>query len=515
MNPTDPLTGSGAPGTWEALFQGPEFLIVPEGPPEQWPRWEDLNLRSPQTMVSLSVEFYLFLKDFNPGGFPRYRPYNYALICNTVRDYILSHKATFFLGGDIQTCHVRGDKLGFLFGTSSFSRNQITRLIRSQLLPLGATPDLIKWQRTFDMAGWMGPDYNLGYHPYMGFQPVVRPIAYRPAQTQYQGAFQPPANYAYLGRQPMTPAGGYSGLPTTVRPSPRVEPRVVPSYPAMEQKQAPTYPTLTAQKPSLLVGLRAPQSADQTKSSSSANPQMAEVRLLTPAETEAAQNILKSALASGSVQRFRRDQSGKLIWSPINPEPSGSGLPTAQGGGVGSDQTGSRHVYLEKHEQSQEGPTVRPFSPTPERNPDLESLTSTAADPKDVGSTLGSVSSEPSAAFRVEYVFGDSEEENINPGGPELARSEASQERSIKIEQPEEDDIIPRPESCSPAEPEQQSLKATNLSDPQPREPEVSAPEADSSLPDPEVSSGRVSSKRMRSSKAAKTEEPESKKGKF
>lgn len=181
--------------TWEALYLAPEFLLIPLGPSERWPKWEHFkNLESPHLMVAPSVELYLFLKTQRPATFPRYRPYNYATICDVIRNYVVSRKEKFTKGPDLETLFIGQDPLGSLLSREVIKRGNLTNIIRCHLLILGTGIDTSNWVLEPEIGHHgeaMG--LNIVQHPFLRQPAKIRPIK-RPSKDNcwtYDGPSHP------------------------------------------------------------------------------------------------------------------------------------------------------------------------------------------------------------------------------------------------------------------------------------------------------------------------------------
>jgi len=252
----DPLGPGKAPQTWELLYAPPEFLLVPESPREQWPRWSDFpNLSSPRLMVSPSVELYLFLREHYPGHYPRYRPYCYRDIARSISNYILARKCVLFKNLDMTRCCLGEDRLGAVLGLTTASRDEVSAAIKRQLVVLGLAYDLADWtltppDGTFDVRD---PNVQISPRPMVqGFQqlpPLIRPVALRPTPqaSSNQGcgmgrAGMTPATVPCTNSQNHPEAGGQQSRPATA-------PGGISSSPANQAPAAPPGATPTAQGP--------------------------------------------------------------------------------------------------------------------------------------------------------------------------------------------------------------------------------------------------------------------------
>jgi len=207
-NTTDPLTGKDRVNTtWEAFYLTPEFLLIPLGAKEHWPRWEHFkDLQSPQLMVAPSVELYLFLKTQRPATFPRYRPYSYDTICDVIRNYMVSRREKFIKGTDTETCYIGQDPLGALLSREVIKRSQLTRVIRHHLLILGTSVDTSNWVLE-PKLGHHGEKLglNIAQHPFLR-----QPVKVRPLKRPY--LLNNPDSSAHPGIQPGVILGALSAI---------------------------------------------------------------------------------------------------------------------------------------------------------------------------------------------------------------------------------------------------------------------------------------------------------------
>lgn len=212
-NSTDPLTGRDKVGTtWEAFYLTPEFLLIPLGAKEYWPKWEHFkDLQSPQLMVAPSVELYLFLKMQRPATFPRYRPYSYDTICDVIRNYMVSRREKFIKGTDTETCHIGQDPLGSLLSREVIKRSQLTRVIRNHLLILGTSVDTSNWVLE-PKLGHHGEEFglNIAQHPFLR-----QPVKVRPLKRPYEDHHKIYSTPGHPGIKP----GVMQGALSAVKPS--------------------------------------------------------------------------------------------------------------------------------------------------------------------------------------------------------------------------------------------------------------------------------------------------------
>jgi len=499
MNPTDPLSGFRAPIAWEAFYPMPEFLIIPDGPREHWPKWEDFpDLASPRLKVSLSVEMYLFLKSANPGSFPKYRPYSYITVCENIRDYIVAKKDTFFFGHD-SMCHVGGDKLGALLEVNVFPRNQTSLMIRPHMILLGLAPDPSNWgpHPTFERRG--GAEFNLRYHPYTGVQQVVRPTTMRPiapAPFVTPGPVGPRAQPVGSRTTTHGPTDGAPSGPTNNVQRLRST-RVFPIGPASNTQSKPTEPKVT------------PAPAGPTDPLA---PKITAVGYITTAEGMAiAHAKLDEAFAKNQVMVFRRDaqKTAELRNRPVttflgSTSQTSAGLIKQPALGIpeSSDPLSKAPEPSEKKvETVRKEPPARPQSPTPDKEREIGSPEPGLSCQDELMRDLESSSSGSPTICRIDYELHESEEEDINPGGPPSDHPEPQSGKS-------DDTLSPRrPSEEDPASGTSGAGNARNLDN-------EAVDLRTSNRPDDATGVTKVSNKRGRPPKASKDNEPDSKKNK-
>jgi len=220
-NATDPLTGKDRRSiTWEAFYLAPEFLLIPLGAEEHWPKWEHFrDLQSPQLMVAPSVELYLFLKTQRPATFPRYRPYSYTTICDVISNYLVSRREKFIRGTDVETYHIGRDPLGSLLSREIVKRSQLTRIIRNHLLILGTSVDTSNWVLE-PKLGHHGEELglNIAQHPFL-----QQPVKSRPTKRPFDSSPNEPLEVHHPGIQ----LGAVQGALSAIKPSTTPKPLMV------------------------------------------------------------------------------------------------------------------------------------------------------------------------------------------------------------------------------------------------------------------------------------------------